>query len=312
MAWGGWASQLLTQTLSRDDTAGVARSTPAARTATIALTRFQEPDWLVGAALRSACAQHKIEAEVLFLDQSPSKGMASTCAGMESEHCRVHYRSIPAKCLSFARNVAVNAASSDLVLFLDADAVAEPSWAFNLCEALAKDAVALAGARVLPRWHRTPMLLAASHVIQDQYSIFDLGQAQMPFSRVVGAGFGLHRARLGSEAHFDERLGRRPGQLLGGEESDLARRALGRGLRILYEGRALVYHQILPERISYRWILRRMFYAGFSRALLTGAPKPSRPLSLNDYVALPVVLPFYALGYFCGKAQAQRQANVQA
>jgi hypothetical protein len=89
--------------------------------------------------------------------------------------------------------------------------------------------------------------------------------------------------------------------LLGGEESDLARRARARGLDVVYEGRAVVHHQILPERISYRWIFRRLFYAGLSRALLTGAPSPSQPMTRNDYLALPFVLPWYAAGYLCGR-----------
>jgi hypothetical protein len=199
----------------------------------------------------------------------------------------------------------VAAARADSILFLDADAVASPDWARALHAALARDAVGLVGARILPTWHRQPLLIAASAVVRDQYSIFDLGPALRPFHRVVGAGFGLHRGRLGDEAHFDERLGRRPGSLLGGEESDLARRTLARGLRVLYEGHAVVQHQILPERISYRWILRRMFYAGLSRALLSGAPSPSRALSLTDYLAFPLVLPFYGAGYLAGRMQGQ-------
>ncbi|WP_295883211.1 glycosyltransferase [uncultured Thiohalocapsa sp.] len=270
---------------------------------TIALTRCCEPDWLVSQALDSLTTQEGVLAEVLLLDQTPTPALADHCAAVQQPRCDVRYQQIPKRSLSYARNRAVASARADSILFLDADAVASPGWAHTLHAALAGDTVGLVGARILPTWHRQPLLLAAAAVVQDQYSIFDLGSTARPFHRVVGAGFGLHRGRLGDEARFDERLGRRPGSLLGGEESDLARRALARGLRILYEGRAVVHHQILPERISYRWILRRMFYAGLSRALLRGAPSPSRALALTDYLALPVVLPFYGAGYLAGRMQ---------
>jgi glycosyltransferase involved in cell wall biosynthesis len=270
------------------------------RSVTVALTRYGEPDWLVGDALRSLSKQQGIRTEVIFLDQSPAGRIAETCARLENEDCRIRYQPIPKRCLSYARNRAVELASSDVILFLDADAVAEMTWARRLHDAIADEAVGLAGARILPAWHRRPLLLAQSPMVQDQYSIFDLGETRRPFYRVVGAGFGMHRLRLGNDAHFDERLGRRPGSLLGGEESDLARRVIARGLTVLYEGRAVVHHQILPERVSYRWLFRRMFYAGLGRAVQGGQPTPSKQLTTRDHLALAIILPFYTAGYLCG------------
>ena len=72
-------------------------------------------------------------------------------------------------------------------------------------------------------------------------------------------------------------------------------------MRVRYNGRARVWHQVLPERIRYRWVLRRLFYAGVGRAAMGGTPSPSHPLCLWDWLWMPVVLPVYAVGYLAGK-----------
>ncbi|WP_295543733.1 glycosyltransferase [uncultured Thiohalocapsa sp.] len=273
--------------------------------ATIALTRFHEPDRLLEAALMSLSAQVDIVAEVLLLDQNPSAAIRSRCQKMNLETVRFRYEAIPAKSLSFARNLAIDKAAAPVVLFMDADAVAEPNWALALYDALRTEHVGMVGARILPNWHRRPPLITKSLVVQDQYSIFNLGPQTLPFHRVVGAGFGLHRDRLGREAYFDERLGRREGSLLGGEETELSRRVSALGLDILYAGDAIIRHQIPPERASYGWILRRLFYAGVSRAMIGGSPSPSRAMNLWDFLVLPFVLPPYALGYLFGRRKAR-------
>lgn len=281
-----------------------ASSSDACPQVTITLTRFNEPDWLLDEALTSLAKQSGVCAEVLVLDQTPSDAIAARCAELQSSMVRFRYETIPARGLSFARNQAIEKATHDVVLYIDADAVAEPRWARSLQDALVMDDVGLAGARIVPKWHRAPLLIARSLMVQDQYSILDLGSATRSVHRVVGAGFGLHRRRLKGDAYFDERLGRRAGTLLGGEESDLSRRVIARGLTILYVGKAVVHHQILRERIRYRWIMRRLYYAGFGRAVLGGAPNPSKPMATWDYLVLPVVLPVYAAGFLRGKLQA--------
>jgi GT2 family glycosyltransferase len=164
--------------------------------------------------------------------------------------------------------------------------------------------VGVAGSRIVPRWHRPPPLLARSRMVLASYSMLDLGGDEQVVDRVVGAGFGIHRGRLGDAAHFDESLGRRPGGFLGGEETDLCVRARARGLSIVYSGRALVEHQVLPERIANRWIMRRFYHAGFERALTTGSIRPS-PQGRNawDYLAYAVTLPASLLGYWRGRLQ---------
>ncbi|MDZ7752513.1 MAG: glycosyltransferase [Gammaproteobacteria bacterium] len=273
----------------------------------ITLTRYREPDWLILETLESLASQEGIAAEVLFLDQTPTEGIREHCEQLSRPGITFVHATIPANSLSYARNEAIRRATADMLLYIDSDAIAQPDWAATLRDALSADDVGVAGTKILPKWHGRPLLIARSRLVQDQYSLYDLGEEQRAIHRVVGASFGIHRARLGEQAYFDEKLGRREGILFGGEESDLCRRAAILGLKTLYDGGTHVYHQILPERLRYRWLLRRFFYAGVGRAQLGGAPNPSNPLGFWDYVALPVVLPFYAAGYRHGKRMNTRQ-----
>lgn len=269
----------------------------------VAVTRHDEPDWLVYQALESLSCQQGVIGEVLFLDQkiAPELGERLKVLGGDSLTFRVCH--IPAVPLSVARNAALRLARHQHVLFLDADAIADPSWAREMLNTLNGVDVGVAGSRILPRWHVPPLLMTKARVVWEQYSLLDHGQAELELDRVVGAGFGLHLGRVGELAHFDTRLGRRDGSLLGGEESDLCSRCRSAGLRVTYNGRACVWHQILPERITYRWALRRLFYAGFGRAALGGVPAPSHRLGVWDWLWMPLVLSFYLAGYLVGRAK---------
>ncbi len=72
--------------------------------------------------------------------------------------------------------------------------------------------------------------------------MLDLGPETRETGKVVGASFALHRVRLGKDVRFNEKLGRRPGVLLGGEESDLLNRAIAAGFHALHVGSSVVQH----------------------------------------------------------------------
>ena len=59
----------------------------------------------------------------------------------------------------------------------------------------------------------SPPRIARARVVEEQYSLLDLGQGEIETRKVIGASFGLNRALLGDQAYFDETLGRRGGKL---------------------------------------------------------------------------------------------------
>jgi len=267
---------------------------------TITLTRYQEPDDLVFKTLECLARQSRVRASVLFLDQNPGAEAEAFCRKLDSENIRFIYTPLTARSLSYARNTAITTCKTDTLLFIDTDAYADENWAYELASMLDRDDIAVTGGRILPEWHRKPLLLSHARVVNEQYSTLDLGEAELTTKKVIGANFGINIKRLGTDAYFDEKLGRRDGILLGGEETDLCERAVGKGMGIRYQGKAIVHHQILPERITYSWIFKRLYYACIGRALRGGKPSPSHSMSAWDYLFMPIVLASYAIGYLKG------------
>jgi hypothetical protein len=72
----------------------------------------------------------------------------------------------------------------------------------------------------------------------------------------------------------------------------------------VYNGRSVIEHQILPARIGYPWLLRRLFYCGVNRYLVGGAPGSTHFMGLWDCLFAPLVVPVYLAGYGLARAAA--------
>ncbi len=249
----------------------------------------------------SLASQRDTKGCILFIDQSPNQATRQLCHELNRPHLEMRYIEADKQGLSKARNLAIARCETEVLLYLDVDAVAAPDWASQLRRSLTEGGAVVTGGRIVPRWHGRPLLASRSRLVCEQYSLLDLGPGVHEASRVVGANFGLNRARVGDDAFFDEALGRRDGLLLGGEESDLCRRVASRGLKILYNGAAVVEHQILPERMTYRWLTRRFYFAGLNRAIFGGSPQPSHEMGLWDLLVTPFCLVPYSAGYLRGR-----------
>jgi glycosyltransferase involved in cell wall biosynthesis len=266
---------------------------------TVTLTRYAEPNWLLAETLESLAKQQNIVATVLMLDQQDNPETAALCQTLTNEKITFDYHVIPAKSLSFARNEAIRLCQTDVLLYIDTDAIADPNWAKYLGEALSQSGVGIAGGKIIPKWHKSPSFIQKSQVVLDQYSMLDLGEYNVEVKKVVGASFGLNKKHLGDVAIFDENLGRRDGKLYSGEESKLCSDALKAGFKIMYVGSSVVQHQVLPERVKFSWIATRMFYQGIASAKRGGAPAPSNKgkYTFWDMLALGFLAPFYLSGY---------------
>jgi len=266
---------------------------------TITLTRYAEPDALVSQAIIGSLAQAGVSGEILFFDQNV--GSKLTPEDFDAGTLSLKIVRGPMRSLSEARNAAIDQAAHETILFLDSDAVPEPGWAKAMADALSDPKCAIAGSRIEPGWPSPPPPFAKARGLLDQYSLLDLGRENRVVYKVVGAGFGMDRAKLPKGFKFDPDLGRRDGRLFGGEETDFCKRAQELGHEVHYCGKAAVTHFIQPERMTWSWIAKRMVYAGYGRAQQGGTPSPSRSLELADYFFMPFYLPPYAAGWAWGR-----------
>lgn len=226
---------------------------------TPAMVTCDDPPELVGAALDSAIRQALPE-PVVVVDMSRGGGVRRVCADRGDA---VRYVWAPdSQGVSDSRNRAVACARTRYLLFLDADAHAEPGWAAAMRAAFAAvDGVAVVGARCPARWTTRPPRLFRTAIAGDFLSLFDLGDEPCDTPRIMGTSYAIDLERV-PPAPFPLDLGYRPGVELAGEENALCERARADGWRVRYEPAAVVGHTIPAARATWRAMARRAFRAG--------------------------------------------------
>jgi GT2 family glycosyltransferase len=152
--------------------------------------------------------------------------------------------------ISAARNAGVDAASGDVVLFLDDDAVPEPTWLSHLAAAFDDPDVVQAGGTTLGRNGITPQHGAAlvdatglSHTLQvssDAPTIVTPTNACRP--RLHGTNMALRRAVVQSLGGFDDRFA------FYLDETDLTYRVSQAGGKSMFVPKAVVHHASGPSR----------------------------------------------------------------
>ena len=196
------------------------------------------------------------------------------------EHSAAWSRSVGRACRRLAI-AALEVARHEVVLFIDDDALAHQGWleAHLARYAEAADVGAVGGPVVLPWPSGRPGWLGPE--LEHWFSALDLGPESMPFPPPhgpYGTNMSVRRLELIAVGGFDVELGRHGRSLVSGEEHDLFSRLWARGVGIEYEPDAVVTHQVRPDRLSRRWILRRGWAQGRGnarmqrRARLHGGP----------------------------------------
>lgn len=72
--------------------------------------------------------------------------------------------------------------------------------------------------------------------------------------------------------------------LFDNEDIDFCERVLRMGYRLLYNPKAVVYHEISSERVNVRYILRRAFYSGISLYFMKKKYAKSRAMLIKDLI----------------------------
>ena len=175
------------------------------------------------------------------------------------------------KGLSGARNTGVDATSGDIIAFLDDDASADSSWLVELCAPFEDPSVFAVGGWVEPRFMRPAPWYPASF-----YWVFGCSYRGLPptggtIRNPIGASMALRRSVFVAVGGFTTGLGRIGKTLLGCEETELCiryQREHGNE-RVVHQTTSVVHHRVGVERVTMRYLLRRCFSEGLSKAVVT-------------------------------------------
>jgi GT2 family glycosyltransferase len=150
----------------------------------------------------------------------------------------------------WALNRGLEEAAGAVFVFTDDDILPSPGWLRALWTCLQDEAADAVTGRVLPQWEGARPAWLTDEVFGQlggmgcvDYGEARAGSDQRRDTRWVGGNLAIRREAARRLGGFDLRM-------LRGQDTEYHRRALGAGLRIVYEPAAVVHHRIPAERLT--------------------------------------------------------------
>lgn len=248
----------------------------------------------------------RIAWEVLVVDNNSSDDTPATVRQLSAQlqTIEIRYTREAQQGLNYARNRGIRESRGRFFAYVDDDIQVSPEWLAALYDNFtANDADAVGG-----RIHLDPALRLPNWIQDDETKGFlgfqDYGDE--PFRMD-----GKHRYPYGGNMAFDRRVvdrigyfnpllgrkgaGRKRSELFKGAETDYFQRLAASGdVRIFYEPRAIVYHQVQPFQLTKRYFRTIHSNAGYQRAFyddtefphtLLGVPRYYYPMLLTTIAA---------------------------
>lgn len=212
--------------------------------------------------------------------------------------------------LSGARNTALEEVRSEVVVFLDDDADAEPGWLAALTAPYADSSVIAVGGVAKPVWpdeEPRPVTLPSNDswtsVSENDWSvrgeldwIVGCTYAGQPLvastvRNLMGCNMSMRRSVFAAVGGFSEHLGRVGRTPLGCEETELCIRAQAAepGSKIVFVPQARVRHHVSRDRLTWRYLWHRSYAEGLSKAAVASLVGSSAALASERRYATDIL-----------------------
>jgi glycosyltransferase involved in cell wall biosynthesis len=173
--------------------------------------------------------------------------------------------------LSHARNTGLADVTTEFVAFLDDDATADKDWVANLAAHFDDPAVLGVGGRSVPAWGSSDGDWFPPELLWAVGCSYPGQSSETSRLRNVFGGCACFRtALLQNLGGFSSSLGRMATGAGGAEETDLCLRAAAQtpGGYFKFDPEAVIHHRVPASRATVRYVLRRSWFEGRSKATM--------------------------------------------
>ena len=214
----------------------------------------------------------KKEWECVIVNNNSTDDTAARVAAFIKEHSDLNIRLVEElqQGLSFARNRGIAESKGRFVAFIDDDETINEGFVSAYIDIFHNHgAFVAAGALKVcydskrPKWmsHYTEKMIA---------NPFDLGNSVVTITKSVtptGGNMAFNREVFNLYGNFDTNLGRKGGELFGGEENDIFARIRDLGERVFYAPQAIAYHHIADRKLTPEYFDKLSYGVGVSKRL---------------------------------------------
>jgi glucosyl-dolichyl phosphate glucuronosyltransferase len=172
--------------------------------------------------------------------------------------------------LASARNTAVQLSEGDPVVFIDDDAIAREGWLERLTSAFDNASVAGAGGQAVAAWEVQQPGWFPDELLWVVGCSYRGLPASGPVRNPLGCNMAFRAGLFERVGLFDPAIGRLGSRPLGCEETEFCVRvakAIPEAQIVLVDG-AEIDHRVSQQRGRPRYLLRRCYYEGISKALV--------------------------------------------
>ncbi len=219
-----------------------------------------------------------IKYEILVVDNSPNESEAiAFTQKFQGSHIKFFWTATAG--LSNARNIGAKQCGTDIIAYIDDDAICDDQWATELLNAYRQlgSGCGVVGGRSYPIWQgERPGWFPGNKL--GLLSIVDLGDETRLLEGkewLAGVNISFRTSLILEEGGFDISLGRTGGDatLLSNEETRLVNKLKAKNVQVGYTPHAQVGHCIDPSRLSPTWLRKRVVWQAISDYLVDSSRK---------------------------------------
>jgi glucosyl-dolichyl phosphate glucuronosyltransferase len=217
--------------------------------------------------------------EVVVVDNNSKDDTRQVVDAFARGFPQLRYVFQPLQGLSRARNLGIEEARGEYLLFTDDDVLPETDWLRATMEGLRGHQADACGGYIAPIFEVPPPhwlterfygFLAVRTDRTDDYPITQASQA--PF----GANMAMHRRVFSTVGLFDTSRGRSGKVLASGEDGELFERILSAGLKAVFLGGARVRHKVEAFRLTKTYLRKWRYQSSRNIAISRGLPGKRR------------------------------------